>query len=241
MLLHRSMFHQIKILQQQYSKHRKVDAAFNDEICSWVQGFVDTMGPEKASFLLDGVGILEPKSPTPINAFMPQHTSNERCAIVFFGLPRSFKGMVLPSLQQNLITTNARYNCDYFVHYYNRTEEPEGRANKGGTMDPMEIMLLKDEVLATSISTARKVHNHEPVVEFTSDTEATFWGSRHKQIQNYRTAKGDDGMYRYFPWRAKSYKYPSSLDNIVRTALEGFALLPRQSSLIKLHFSARRQ
>ena len=31
----------------------------------WLQGFVDSVGPTEAAYLLDGVGLLEPKEPLP--------------------------------------------------------------------------------------------------------------------------------------------------------------------------------
>ena len=114
--------------------------------------------------------------------------------------------------------TNARYNCDYFVHYYYRTEEPKGRANNGGTLDPTEILLLEDAVQKVAASTYYKVNNQMPLVEFKSDTEEDFWDQRNATVQKYRTTKGKNGKYLYFPWKALTYAYPSSLDNIVSHA-----------------------
>lgn len=213
--------------RQQYDKHKMVNATTSNEILPWLKGFVKATGRAPAETLLKGVGQLEPKtfllsssSMSPTNVarkydFMPQYANNERCAILFFGLPRSFQDLVLPSIQKNLIVPNARYNCDYFVHYFNRTEEPEGRLNKGGKINPDEIFLLREAAQTISASTATKVHNDRPTVEFHGESEDEFWTARNEAVQRYRNTKGDDGHYLYFPWRAKSYEYPTSLDNIV--------------------------
>ena len=87
----------------------------NDDIRRWLQGFVDSVGESQAKMLLDRVGQLEPKVNNQTKTFLPKMASNERCAILFFGLPRSFKDLVLPSVEANLMTPNARYNCDFFV------------------------------------------------------------------------------------------------------------------------------
>lgn len=223
--------------RKEYNKVKALDTGTNDDIRPWLQGFVENMGAAKAHFLLDQVGVLQPKEdseaiasmPKTANdkeqpkedsraiAFMPKPANDkERCAILFFGLPRSFKDLVLPSIQKNIIQPNARYNCDFFVHYYYRTEEPKGRANKGGILDPTEILQLEEAVQKGASSQFHKVNNAQPVVEFISDTEEDFWAARNASIQTYRKTKDKHGHYLYFPWKAHSYSYPSSLDNIVR-------------------------
>jgi hypothetical protein len=209
-------FSLIQILIQQYERQKKLDMGTNDDIRPWLQGFVQAEGDKEAHALLKGVGVLEPKDQFD-NAFMPKQAEKERCAVLFFGLPRSFKDLVLPSLEKNLIAPNARYNCDYFVHYYHRTEEPEGRANKGGKLDPTEILLLEDAVKRAAAAKTRKLHDDIPTVQFLNDTEDSFWATRNNTIQKYRNTKDKDGNYLYFPWKALSYHYPSSLDNIVST------------------------
>jgi hypothetical protein len=69
--------------------------------------------------LVDGDTPKEPPRNTP---------PEERCAINLFGLPRSFQSLVLPSFIENVIWPNAAHNCDYFVHYFNLTQEAAGRS-----------------------------------------------------------------------------------------------------------------
>ena len=71
---------------------------------------------------------------------------NTQCAICFFGLPRSYKELVLPSIVKNVLEPNLEYKCDIFVHYYARKKELKGRLNPGGEMDPTEIFSLKPAV-----------------------------------------------------------------------------------------------
>jgi hypothetical protein len=47
---------------------------------------------------------------------------------------------------QYVIRPHAKYNCDVFVHYYNKTNEAQGRMNQGGTKDLQEILLLNQKV-----------------------------------------------------------------------------------------------
>jgi len=221
--------------RQQYTKLKNVDAATNTEILPWLQGFVRALGAKEAGQLLHGVGELEPKtntlpdipSPSPTlltesppahesSNFMPLLTEKERCAILLFGLPRSFKDLVLPSMRKNLLGPNARYNCDYFVHYFHQTEEPKGRLNAGGKIEPTEILLLEEAVLSASYTTMIKAVNTKPIIEIQAETEGQFWKIRNETVQRYRTTKGSDGHYLYFPWKAGTYEYPTSLDNIVK-------------------------
>ena len=134
----------------------------------------------------------------------------ESCAICFFGLPRSFKLLVLPSVVKNVLISNRQNQCDFFLHYYQVEQEKGGRSGHGGTIDPSQVWLLKRAV--------QEVYNHSATViaSITYDSEESFWEKRGSLLQKYRTAKGTDGNYLYFPWKAKSFTYPTSIDNIVK-------------------------
>ena len=145
----------------------------------------------------------------------PAHGGPPRCAILFFGLPRSFESMVLPSLTRNVFMRNARHGCDYFIHYYHREEEPGGRAGSGGHLNPDEVLLMKGRIKKAA-KHAKFTLNREPMVFFVKDTEEDFWRKRGEQVEKYRTAKDEDGKYLYYPWKARTYRYPESLDNIAK-------------------------
>jgi hypothetical protein len=96
----------------------------------------------------------------------PNVEAPDRCAINLFGLPRAFRSLTLPSLIKNVIELNA--DCDYFVHYYHVTNEAPGRLGQGGTIDPYEILLLKNAVLQAAVARNK---SRAPIVDFTSDTD----------------------------------------------------------------------
>lgn len=135
-----------------------------------------------------------------------------RCAICFFGLPRGFKDLVLASMVQNVFVPNAKYGCDYYIHYFHREQEPEGRAGKGGTIDPDEVLLMSDKIQEVAASKGLD----PPTVIFSKDTDEDFWKRRGDLVEKFRTTKTEDGNYLYYPWKAKTYHYPESLDNIAR-------------------------
>lgn len=161
------------------------------------------------------------------------------CAILLFGLPRSFRQYVLPSLEQSVVRPNARYRCDYYVHYYQQSREAAGRSGRGGTIRADDILELDDVVRRVhdeyhhhhhSHTTDTTDHNHNshnshtstdtyipaPTVTFVSDTNATFWKQREGTLRRYQTATNADGNYTFFPWKSETYVYPTTLDNIVR-------------------------
>jgi len=121
-----------------------------------------------------------------------------KCAINLYGLPRSFKDYVLPSLLENVVRPNARYGCDYFVHYYDVAKEAGGRSGSGGSINPTEILLLKEAVekihnknmdsMNINMSTGTTRSNSEsnleamPTVQFCSDKEESFRLARNKDI-----------------------------------------------------------
>lgn len=133
----------------------------------------------------------------------------ERCAINFFGLPRSFESLVLPSIIKHVIEPNS--GCDYYVHYYHMTEEAAGRSGQGGVINPTAILLLKDAVLEAAASRGE----YAPIVEFVYDTDADFWKLYKDLIEKIRTTKVS-GKYLYFPWKARTYQHPVTTDNIVK-------------------------
>ena len=161
----------------------------------------------------------------------PTPTTTGSCAILLFGLPRAFKDYVLPSLEKNVLRPNARYGCDYFVHYYRQDSEAAGRSGRGGSIRADDIFLLEDSVATifrdahtnTTTTTAGgaaaaggSAGPPSPTVTFVSDTNETFWDKRGDVIQRYRTAKNPDGNYSFYPYGERTYEYPGTLDNIVR-------------------------
>lgn len=147
----------------------------------------------------------------------PEHNSSQqRCAICFFGLPRAFAALVLPSMTRNVFLRNAKYGCDYFVHYYQKEQEKAGRAGKGGILNPEEVWLMEAKIRSAATSHAQQSAYAPPTILFRNDTEAQFWEKRGSLVDKYRNTKAEDGRYLYYPWKARTYHYPESLDNIVK-------------------------
>mmetsp|Transcript_17367 Transcript_17367/g.37937 ORF Transcript_17367/g.37937 Transcript_17367/m.37937 type:complete len:399 (-) Transcript_17367:986-2182(-) len=139
------------------------------------------------------------------------------CALLFFGLPRSFQSLSLPSIRKNVLFPNARYHCDVFVHWYNVSEEASGRLNEGGRIHPSDIFLLEAASREAFASTIDGQLGVPPMISFVSDTEEQFWSKRGKFVQKYRNTTDESGRPLYFPWKNGTYyDFPRSLDNIVR-------------------------
>ena len=162
------------------------------------------------------------------------NNTQQRCAINLFGLPRAFQDLVLPSIVQNVIVPNL--GCDYYVHYYHKTEEVAGRSGGGGTIDPTEILRLKDAVLQEA---QRRGETPLPKVEFMLDTEDDFWEKYATLIEKIRNTK-IDGKYLYFPWKARTYKHPITTDNIVKmwhSIQSSFQLMERNAAASNIEYT----
>ena len=141
----------------------------------------------------------------------PMQRSESRCAINLYGLPRSFKVLVLPSLVKNVILPNAKYNCDYFVHFYNVTFEQKGRSGNGGEIRPSDIFYIRAPILeAAAMMNSTRI----PTIAFGSHTDEEFWNQRNDTIQKVRHTRDSDGNLLYFPWKEKSLRYPETTDNV---------------------------
>jgi len=144
-----------------------------------------------------------------------------QCAINLYGLPRSFQSLVLPTFLENVVKPNAKYNCDYFVHYFHLTKELPGRSNNGGTINPNEVGLLKHGILTTienilrnNPATIRKIT--PPTIDFVSETEDEFlqrYGTfLHSVVFNWTDPQGN---LLYVPWSELDFPN-SSVVNVVK-------------------------
>lgn len=124
------------------------------------------------------------------------------CAINLYGLPRSFKDLTLPSLIKNVIEPNARYSCDYFVHYYDRQQELMDRGvdkGRGGRLNTEEIRLLETEGLA----------GYNVTVRFAVDTEEEFFARYDSLLCKILSDPW------YLPIEADSHFTNSTISNII--------------------------
>lgn len=120
------------------------------------------------------------------------------CAINLYGLPRKFADMVLPGLTQNVIEINAEYECDYFVHYYDRREESDYRGidrGRRGIIDPEEIRLLQTAV----VDIHRRLNKRIPNVTFVKETEGEFFTTFDPFLEKVFSQRENDGRLIYIP------------------------------------------
>jgi len=137
------------------------------------------------------------------------------CAINLYGLPRSFRALVLPSLIRNVLQVNARYGCDYYVHYHHLKDDPPGRDGRGGSVDPDEVLDLARYVPSTAKIAFRKV------------TEREFRQERGDLLEMILTAREEESdggggggrrpppPLKYMPWNHPSYTN-ATVENVVK-------------------------
>lgn len=159
------------------------------------------------------------------------HKPTSDCALLFFGLPRSYESMVLPSIIHNVLLPNKPYKCDVYAHAHVIAQEAPGRSGLGGPIDVNAIYLLN-----TSIH--QVYHNDSvPRVAIATDTEQDFWRERGATIKTFRTTKSNvTHKLLYHPWADKSWSFPESMDNVVRqwhSIQAVWNLMERQASLKK--------
>ena len=80
-----------------------------------------------------------------------------KCALLFFGLPKRFKEVVLPSIRKHILPFNTE--CDIFMHMYNVTDWNTERHQEGltstrnGSLQPDDVYLFTE---ATGIMSERE-------------------------------------------------------------------------------------
>lgn len=160
----------------------------------------------------------------PLELFAPQKQQQQKqgsCALLFFGLPRSYETVVLPSIVKNVLEPNN--HCDVYAHAIVREEEEAGRSGKGGTIDPNALYLLQQKV------------NNDNHVAIATDTEDDFWKLHNATLTKYRNTKAKNGELLYYPWKLRDIK-PSSVENIIKQwhSIESVWNLMERESL-KIH------
>jgi hypothetical protein len=123
--------------------------------------------------------------------FNNNNATKPTCALLFFGLPRAFTSLVLPSIRQNILLHNP--NCHVYVHFYQQTQEAAGRSGQGGTLRPDEIYQLQKYVTVSYIQ---------------AEPETQFWPLYETLLQQVNHTKHPQtNRPLYFPWKAKTYNY----------------------------------
>lgn len=129
-----------------------------------------------------------------------ENNSNSSCALLFFGLPRSYEMIVLPSIVRHVLQPNK--HCDVYAHAIVRHEEAAGRSGRGGAIDPNALFLLKDKVVDAHVA-------------IETETEDEFYQLRNATLHKYRTTKDKNGNLLYYPYKLLNFN-PETVDNILK-------------------------
>ena len=164
----------------------------NYDIKPWLNAFIEKVGVVNAQYLLKGVTELEDgNNQLPVLLKSKPNT----CALLFFGIPRSFSSIVFPSIQQHILDQNP--DCDVYVHSYDvefaKNPAVEEEWKESGDVEVMELAAFKGYF-------EKKSASYHSVLE----TEEEF--QKERNITQFR---------RLFP-RPSAWEYPISMDNMVR-------------------------
>ena len=127
-----------------------------------------------------------------------EKSQQSHCALLFFGLPRAFESLTMPSLLKNVLPYNK--DCHVYVHFYHKEREAAGRSGRGGDMNADEIYLLQQ---------------HVEKAYFVAETESQFWEKRRDVLHKIRTTKDENGNLLYIPWKEKTFSKDSAT-NIIK-------------------------
>mmetsp|Transcript_5038 Transcript_5038/g.12892 ORF Transcript_5038/g.12892 Transcript_5038/m.12892 type:complete len:428 (+) Transcript_5038:164-1447(+) len=146
------------------------------------------------------------------------NNSPSSCAVLFFGLPRAFKFYVLPSIVENIFIPNIKNNCDYYLHYHAISQEGAGRyGEKGGEVHGEDVILLEDALRQVyARMNATRTGNGIPHISIVNSTEEDFINARNESLHKYLTERDSFGNLKYFPHKKLGWRYPSSLENVVK-------------------------
>jgi hypothetical protein len=206
---------------------KKVRSIWQDFVTYYYQGLYMTVddAPSVKQFVEKGPARNRSTSKTVSGKEILKSTRRNitsSCALLFFGLPRSYRRYVLPSIIRNVIVPNFQYNCDYYVHYYQVDREEASRSGHAGEINADDILLLKTAIQQIhnkpTLNGTRAISSfgNVPQVSFISDTNVSFWEARGNFVEKCRTTKRRDGNYLYYPYKEENYVYPTTMDNIIK-------------------------
>ena len=160
------------------------------DIKPWMEHFIRKVGIDKAKYLLKGAGEIE------VNWEEVQryHKDMDKptCALMFFGIPRSFVSTVFPSIKRYILDANP--TCDVFVHSYNVS------VVRGNRMGEASGNVYIEELDAFK----QYYSNSQSSYELMLETEDDF--QRQRNVTYFR---------QFFP-RPSAWEYPTSMDNMIR-------------------------
>ena len=162
----------------------------NYDIQPWMEHFVRNVGIDKAKYLMKGAGEIEGNW----DEVKMRHKDLNKptCALMFFGIPRSFASTVFPSIRQYILDVNP--TCDVFVHSYNVSVVMGNRMGEASGKINIEDLDAFEQYYSNSQSS----------YELLLETEDDF--QRQRNVTYFR---------QFFP-RPSAWEYPTSMDNMIR-------------------------
>jgi hypothetical protein len=106
-----------------------------------------------------------------LGAFAAAADNAPNCALLFFGLPKHFKDIVLPSIRSEILAHNP--GCDVFAHTYNVTNITTARNGEdGAAIHPDEVFALtRNVVVDAPHALPHDLEHYHPYVAFDWKTQ----------------------------------------------------------------------
>lgn len=133
----------------------------------------------------------------------------ERCALNFYGLPRAFSSIVLPTIVENVLKPNVNYSCDVFLHFHALEQEAAGRSGHGGAIQLDNVYELRAAV--------KNIFGNNAIIDFSNTTEVEFQHTYGDLLDKIRTVNNTDGTWRYRYWLYPEDAFPlATHGNIIK-------------------------
>lgn len=133
------------------------------------------------------------------------------CALLFFGLAKQFRSIVLPSIQKYILEVSENGRCDIFIHNYNVTTSVNPRAGEhNNVIDPTEVYdLTKPENIVI-----------ETIEDFLRQRDMKFYA--HSKFKPYRSLGWDRTAFEnmYKQWHSIERVWDRMKEEEVRRGIE---------------------
>jgi len=111
-----------------------------------------------------------------------------RCALLFFGLPRRYQSIALPSIYKNIIGPNP--DCDVYVHTYNISELTTPFSQEyNSPIVPNEVYLLTDNVIMDNAQDFEALYNLSFYRQYLPPTWGPCCASMDNMIKQWHSLK----------------------------------------------------
>ena len=178
--------------------------------------------------------------------------SSNHCAINFYGLPRQYYHLTHNSILQNVIIPNLRYNCDYYIHYYNDTTIESTQQQRGADVghgntyfDPNEILLLQNDILQLHYDYHHQNNmttpDRPPIIQYSTTSDIEFHQQYTSLLQTiHQYQHPTTNKYLYLPLSEALPFSNTTLTNIIKmwhSQQSVFELMDKNHIYPKKHYT----